>query len=354
MKSSQLCARRIGKDILVFVGALGACTVLCAFLSGLVDDNNPFATLLYVLAVALISRFTTGYLYGVLASVVSVVCVNYLFTYPFLELDLTLAGYPLTFAVMLLVSLLISTLTTQVKKQEQLRFAVESEKMRANLLRAVSHDLRTPLASILGASSALQDAALAQQDRDELLHEIRKDAEWLSRMTENLLSVTKFSTENVTLQKSEEVVEEILGSAIVKFRKSRQEIPILVKKPDEILLAPMDGVLIQQVLINLFENVAMHAETATRIEVSIARKKGRVAFDICDDGVGFPTALLPHIFDGCASVTSRSHSDSGRNMGIGLSVCHTIVRAHGGDMTAQNKNDGGACISFWLPCEEGA
>ncbi len=351
------CVKRaleILKNLAVLVVVFAAAIGISLYLSQIFDDNNPFAVPVFILAVAVTSCFTGGYVYGILAALLGVVCVNYMFTYPFFQFNFSLSGYPLTFAVMLLVSLIISTLTTQIKKQEQLRFDVEKEKMRANLLRAVSHDIRTPLASIMGASSAiLENDALPPENRRELLQQINMDARWLTRLTENLLSVTKFSSGSVALEKTDEVLEEILGSAIVKFRRSCQELPVSVNKPDEILLVPMDATLIEQVLINLFENVVMHAQTASQIWVTVQAQTDRVRILVEDDGAGIPRSILPRIFEGYASVDTRSQTDDRRNMGIGLAVCNTIIRAHGGGMEAYNNERGGATFSFWLPMEEG-
>ena len=348
-------AGRVLRNLEIMVGILAGTVFVAWQLSHIFDDNNPFAVPVFILAVALVSRFTTGYIYGVLASVMGVLLVNYMFTYPFYQFNITITGYPLTFAVMLLVSLIISALTTQIKKQEQLRFEAEREKMRANLLRSVSHDIRTPLATILGASSALmENEGMSQQDQRELLAEIRKDAKWLTRLTENILSVTKFSADGVILKKTEEVLEEIVGSSIVKFRKNSETIPIHVEKPSEILLVPMDATLIEQVLINLFENVVMHAETATKIEVFIEHFEKKVSISVSDDGVGIAKNILPHVFDGYVGIGFTEHSDDRRNMGIGLSVCYSIIRAHGGGMEAFNNEQGGATFRFWLPMEEEA
>ena len=224
--------------------------------------------------------------------------------------------------------------------------------MRANLLRSVSHDLRTPLASILGASSVLMDAdASANVNRDEMLRQINREAKWLIRVMENLLSVTRFSGGSVSLKKDTEVVEEIVGSSIVKFRRNNPTISVSVTKPEEILLAPMDATLIEQVLLNLFENVVAHGENASHIEVTIARAGNHAVLSVEDDGVGFPDSLLKSVFDGRAMLL-RSQPDGRRNMGIGLSVCRSIIRAHGGDITASNRACGGGCVKFWLPCEE--
>jgi two-component system sensor histidine kinase KdpD len=343
------------RDPLLFTAILALTVLVTHLLSKIFNDNNPFAVPMFILAVALISRVTSGYFWGIAASVLGVFFVNYIFSYPFWEFNLSVTGYPLNFAVMLIVSVIISTLTTQVKKQEELRFEAEKEKMRADLLRSVSHDLRTPLASIMGACSTLREnRELPAADRDDLLREIGRDADWLQRVMENILSVTRFSGGGVALRKTDEVVEEIVGSAIVKFRKSRSKLPISVEKPEEILLAPMDATLIEQVLLNLLENVAVHARTATRIRIRIASESGRVRVEVSDDGVGVNPALLPHVFDGYSSLSDQGSPDGRRNMGIGLSVCRSIIRAHGGEMSAANNRDGGATFGFWLPLEEKA
>lgn len=343
--------RRAAHSAAVLLGVMTAAVAVSYALSRFFADNNPFAAPVFILAVALISLLTDGYFYGIAASVLGVLCVNIVFTYPFWEFNLSIAGYPLDFTVMLMVSVIISTLTTRVKMQEQLRFEARSEKMRANLLRAVSHDIRTPLASILGASGTLlENDALPPADREELLREIQKDARWLVRMTENLLSVTKCSDGGVALQKSEEVVEEIVGSAIVKFRKNHPALPVTVEKPAEILLVPMDATLIEQVLVNLLENAATHAKTATQIWIRVAHGDRRVTFQVADNGEGIAPQLLPRIFDG--GVLGREAPDGRRSMGIGLSVCSSIIRAHGGEMSAANGANGGAEICFWLPWEE--
>ena len=330
--------------LLVFVAAI----LICCVLARLFDDNNPFAVPVFILVVALIARFSHGYTWGIAASALGVFCVNYMFTYPYWEFDMSIAGYPLTFAAMLIVSLSISTLTSRIKQQEQLHLEMEMEKMRANLLRSVSHDLRTPLASIVGSSSVLlEDENLNPDQRSELLQSINRDARWLARVTENILSITRFSG-CVQLRKEDEVVEEILAAAIVKFRKNHAALPIRVHRPEEILLAPMDATLIEQVILNLLDNAAEHGEKTSRIEIALFREGERIYLRISDDGVGFSKAALQHLFDG----TLTGRGDGHRNMGIGLSVCQTIVRAHGGALSARNNADGGACVEFYLPAGE--
>lgn len=341
------------RDTMLFCLILTAAVGICIFFTEYMDMSRQHSLSVFILAVSLIARFTTGYVFGVIASLISVVCVNYMFTYPYWEFNLTLAGYPVTFAIMLIVSILISALTTQIKKQEKLRMEAEMEKMRANLLRSVSHDLRTPLTSIIGASSLLMEGEdIPEQERRDFLREINKDARWLVRLTENILSVTKFSGTGVTLKKEYEVVEEVVSSAIVKFRKNHPDMRVLVQKPEDILLAPMDATLIEQVIINLFDNVFEHGGNADRIVLRISKVGNSVRVTVSDNGKGIPVGKMPHLFDGQISSRESSVSDDRRNMGIGLSVCRSIVRAHSGDIRAYNNESGGASIEFDLPAGE--
>ena len=335
-------------DALLFALIFAAAILLSTALSRLFNDNNQFSIPVFILAVSLIARCTRGYGWGVAASVLGVLCVNVVFSYPYWKFDMSLTGYPLTFTAMLIVSLIISTLTSRVKLQEELRLAMEMEKMRANLLRAVSHDLRTPLTSIIGSSSVLmEDEGLTPERRNDLLSEINKDARWLARVTENILSITRFSGGAVRLRTEDEVIEEVVAGAIVKFRRNHPEIAVAVDRPEEILLAPMDATLIEQALINLFDNAAAHGGGVREIRVSIARDGEAARVTVADDGAGIPAGKLPKLFDG----SSMSSSDDGRHMGIGLSVCRSILRAHGGRISAENGESGGARLTFHLPLQ---
>lgn len=340
-------------DLLLFLGILGLAVILSLLLSRIDNDNNPFAMGIFILAVAGIARLTSGYFWGIAASLVGTFCVNYMFTVPFWEFDISYPGYPLTFAVMLIVSVLISALTTQIKQQEQLRFEMEREKIRANLLRAVAHDIRTPLASMLGASSAMIEQELPEEDKKKLLAGIRRDAEWLVRVTENLLSVTRFSDGHARIRKEDEVLEEIIGSAILKYHRRAESLPVAADKLPEILVIPMDGTLIEQVLINLFDNVSAHAEGASKIWLHVRPQEDLVTLSVEDDGSGIPDAMMFELFEGGARRAGRS--DSRRGMGIGLSVCRSIILAHGGEMHAEKSRlHGGAALVFTLPRKENA
>ena len=143
-------------DFLLTVAILAIATILCTLLRRL-DDGSGYVNLIFVLAVACISRWTEGFFWGTFSSVSAVLFVNFVFTYPYWAFNFTITGYPLTFLAMLTVSIMISAMNTQIKKQEKLRLETEKEAVRANLLRAMSHDIRTPLTSIVGNTAAILD-----------------------------------------------------------------------------------------------------------------------------------------------------------------------------------------------------
>ena len=341
-------------DLLFFCLPLGLAVLFSLLLSRVDNDNNPFAMAIFILAVAVVARLTDGYAWGIAASLAGTFCVNYMFTRPFWEFNVTYPGYPLTFAAMLIVSFLISTLTVQMRREEQRRLEMEKEKIHADLLRAIAHDIRTPLTSILGAGTILEAQTLAPEKQKELAAGISRDAAWLVRITENLLSVTRFSGDGSPIRKEEEVLEEIIGSAITKYHRTAGSLPVSADTLPDIMTVPMDGVLIEQVLINLFDNVSLHAKGADQIWLHIEETAQAVTLSVEDNGTGFSAALLQPLQKG-RTILPSARADSKRNMGIGLSVCSSIIRSHGGELRFQNSiRHGGACVSFTLPKKEEA
>lgn len=332
---------------------------------------NRFTTLgnaseIYILSVLLISLNTTGYFWGILSAFCSVLCVNYFFTYPYTNFNFTLEGYPVTFFVMLTVSIATSALSGRIKKQrefanertrlteerQKIVIEAEKEKMRGNLLRAISHDLRTPLTGILGASAALidNDELIDSTGRKQLLSGINEDAEWLLRMVENVLSVTRISGGEPSLHKVCQPIDEVFSQVATKARKRYPQINLNMHIPDSVEIVPMDEMLIVQVLVNLVDNAILHGRNNT-VELSAVNKNDHVEISVRDYGKGIPESDIDKVFDGFGA-RDKNCSDSTRGLGIGLSICKTIVECHGGKISAKNMNDGGACISFTLPITE--
>lgn len=308
--------------------------------------------MIFVLGVFLISLSTEGYFWGIAASLISVLAVNYAFTYPYYAFDLINPECVSAAMVMLMVSVMTGAMTTKLKQQEKMKAEAERERMRADLLRAVSHDLRTPLTSIYGACTALRDDLdrIPPERQRKLLEEIGGDAQWLIRMVENLLSVTRLDG-NVSIHKTEVVLEELVDAVLVKFSKHYPGQTVELTLPEEFVMLPADPMLLEQVLMNLLENAVFHARGMEHLELRIELEPGKVRFTVRDDGCGIPADRLQGLFTG--SLDSRRPKDAGRsNMGIGLSVCAAIIRAHGGEIWAKNRETGGAEFCFDLEMEE--
>lgn len=347
-------------SLLFTIGAMALATIL----SGLFHQLNPTGAanvgLIYILTVILISYHTDKYRYGILAAIFSVFCVNYLYTYPFYEFNFTMTGYPFTFVVMYFISILSSATTFRMKDQarklkegEKLLMEAEKEKLRANLLRAVSHDLRTPLTSMIGASSSYleNEDSLPASEKRELVSQIYEDANWLLHMVENLLSVTRITSNGTNvLKKSPEPVEEVLFDAISTVKKRYPELQVHVSIPDDFLVAPIDPLLIKQVILNLLENAHFHAHSTRPIECRLDSSDQYVQVHVRDYGVGIAPEKLESIFDAVPSAPS-SAADTRKGMGIGLSICKAILTAHDGTIHARNHPDG-AEFYFTLPKEE--
>ena len=316
-------------------------------------QTRTMVPMIFVLGVFLVSWKTQGYFWGITDSMISVLAVNWAFTYPYWAFDLISPECISSAVVMLIVAIMTGTLTTRLKKQEKLKAEAEKERMRGNLLRAVSHDLRTPLTSIYGACSAMIENydEISRERHLKLLKDVQNDSQWLVRMVENLLSVTRIDGEKVRLTKNNTVLEELIDAVLVKFRKHYPEQPVHVQIPEDFVSIPMDAMLIEQVLMNLLENAVFHAHGMKNLWLKVALQGNRAVFTIADDGCGIPTERMPRLFSGL--LDSEAPTDTGRsNMGIGLSVCSAIIKAHGGEIRGTNRPEGGAEFRFSLEMEE--
>ena len=226
----------------------------------------------------------------------------------------------------------------------------ELERMHGNLLRAVSHDIRTPLTGIVGATNVLleQENTLTPEQRHELIRNANEEAQWLIRIVENLLSITRMGGDEAKVNKTPEAAEEIIEGAVGKFtRRWGTDIPVEVRLPEEFLLVPMDPLLMEQVLTNLMENAVLHGKTTRHITVTLCRSGDWARFIVEDDGQGIAPDRLEHLFDG---TLQGQQGDRGRSMGIGLSVCRTVVRAHGGHIRGENRTEahGSPWSCLWI------
>ena len=316
-------------------------------------NTRSMIPMIFVLGVFLVSWRTQGYFWGIAASLISVLAVNYAFTYPYWAFDLISPECISSAVVMLIVAILTGTLTTKLKRQEKMKADAEKERMRGNLLRAVSHDLRTPLTSIYGACSAMLESyeELPKEKHLKLLGDIRSDAQWLVRMVENLLSVTRVDADQVNLSKRDTVLEELIDAVLVKFHKHYPDQTVQAELPEAFVSIPMDAILMEQVLMNLLENAVFHAKGMRNLWLRVQVRGKKAVFLVEDDGCGIPEDRLGQLFTGL--LDSEAPTDTSRSsMGIGLVVCSTIIKAHGGEIHAGNRPEGGAWFRFTLDMED--
>lgn len=340
-------------DFLVTAGIL-VVSFLFSLVTNSIFQTDASVPMVFVLGVFLISVITKGYLCGITASLLSTLAVNFAFTFPYFEFNFTIPENLFSAVVMMVVAVVTGALTTKIKIAEKIKADSEREKMRANLLRAVSHDLRTPLTTIYGSTSMILENhdRLPPEDRLDLLRGIRDDAQWLVGMVENLLSVTRLDGGEFRLNKTDTVLEELIDAVLVKFRKRCPEQPVDILIPDDFVSIPMDAVLIEQVLTNLLENAVIHAVGMTLLELEVRVESNTAVFIVRDNGCGIPLDRQADLFTGYLGSSERQGDAARRNMGIGLSVCATIIKAHGGKISARNRTGGGAEFTFTLPMEE--
>ena len=234
-----------------------------------------------------------------------------------------------------------------IKMKERIQRQISE---RTQMLAGVSHDLRTPLTGIIGACSALnqEDVALDEAARRDLIQSVGEEAAWLLRIVENLLSVTRVGASGPKLNKSCEPIEEILSETLEKARGRFPDAEIAVTPPAEFLMVPMDPTLIVQVLMNLIENAVKYSGSAARIDLIAEDGDAFVSFTVRDYGRGLSQEDLSTLFEPSA----RRAGDSTHGMGLGLSICKSIIQAHGGEIYGRNGDPCGAVFTLTLPKED--
>lgn len=316
-------------------------------------DVTEHITTVFVFAVFIISLLTEGYLYGILSAVAGMVAINFAFTYPFFSFDFITPINVISAVIMLAVAVITGMLTTKIKTYEAAKLESEREKMRANLLRAVSHDLRTPLTSISGNASNLLSNYRKLDDgaRERIFTDIYEDSMWLINLVENLLAVTRLEDGQVRLHQSVELMDEVVAEALRHTSRKSKSHTIRVSSAQELILAKIDARLVVQVLINLTDNAIKYTQEGSCIEIHTEQKDGWVVVSVSDNGPGIPDEQKMHVFDMFYSGANKL-ADSRRSLGLGLSLCRSIVNAHGGTITVSDNHPEGTVFTFTLPAGE--
>lgn len=237
-----------------------------------------------------------------------------------------------------------------IEAEQQAKTEAETERLRSTLLRSISHDLRTPLTGIAGAAGTLLEnyGQLDEPTNRRLLEGINEDVQWLIRLVENLLSMTRLEAGKPGVRLRPEAVEEVVAEAVEQIRKRAPGRQIQVRLPKDLILLPMDGNLIELVLINLLDNAMKYTPPGGEISIRVEELQDAVRFEVADRGQGIAEADLHKLFDPFFT-GSLQHGEGRKGSGLGLSICQAIIRAHHGEITAGNRPGGGASIQFTIP-----
>ncbi len=239
-----------------------------------------------------------------------------------------------------------------VLEAQEAQLQVQTEQLRNSLLSSVSHDLRTPLAAIAGAASSLLESTAKEGPQRELLQGIVDESRRLSRLVDNLLDMTRLEAGAVQLNRQWHVLEEVVGSALTRVHQELAGRPVPIDIPTDLPLLSLDGVLMEQVFINLLENAARYTPPASAIDISARQEGSRVEIRVADRGPGLPAGSEGRVFEKFFRGPAAAPADSRRGVGLGLTICRGIVQAHGGEISARNRSGGGAEFVISLHCAD--
>ncbi|HTX54084.1 MAG TPA: ATP-binding protein, partial [Candidatus Baltobacteraceae bacterium] len=237
---------------------------------------------------------------------------------------------------------------TQLAEESQAaQVRIEKEQLRSSLLSSVSHDLRTPLASITGTLSGLieDEGRIDQGTRRELLQAVYEEVERLTRLVNNLLDMMRLESGAVTVRKEWHLLEEVVGTALAHMEERLRGRTVEVRLPADLPLVEMDAVLIEQVLVNLLDNAVKYTPPETPIEVIAKRGDASIEVSVADRGPGVPPGDGQRVFE----KFFRGQPSTTRGVGLGLAICKAIIAIHGGAIWAESRPGGGALFRFTLP-----
>ena len=308
--------------------------------------------MVYLLAVVLVALFFSRGA-AILSSVLCVAVFDLVFVPPQGTFTVYDIQYLLTFAIMLTVALVISGLMERGRRQTDARSALaveaETERIRSALLASISHDLRTPLAVMTGASSSLAEGGerLPPAERNALARSIYEQARDMSEQVAKILQMTRLETGAIALERDWAAIPEIAGSVLSRLSDRLARHRLLVELPSDLPLVRVDVALIDQALANLVENVARHTPPGTVVRVRGEQRGGELVISVEDFGPGIDDRDIERVFD-----KFHRGASSGGGVGLGLAICRAIVRLHQGRAWAERLAGGGTAFRFSLPVEE--
>ena len=347
----RIALRTLGYSAGVVVVTASTLTAWLAFGASDLAD----VVMVMLLGVVVVSmRF--GYGPSLLAAVLSALAFEFLFLPPYFSLAISNLHHVATFGVMLTIAFVISHLTQRLRDQaEKARLAgllAQTEQQRSALLSSVSHDLRTPLAVITGATSTMLSPQAPQDEaaRRALLETTYREARRLDRLVGNLLEMAQLEGGELKIRKEPQPVEEVIGSALNHLEERLRGREVDVRIPEDLPLVAFDPVLVEQVIINVVENAAKYTPADSPIELSAIASGEEVTIEIADRGPGVPEDHKDRVFE----KFFRLRDGEGGGVGLGLAICRAIVSAHGGRIWVSPRSGGGASFQFTLPLDRTA
>lgn len=334
------------------VAATAACTAAGLTMRPYIDPVNiAMVFLLAVVGIAL--RFSRGA--AVFTAVLCVVVFDVVFVPPYLSFAVDDIQYLVTFAIMLAVGLVISGLAESARRQEKARAALavvaETERVRSALLSSISHDLRTPLAVMSGASSSLAERGeqLGADERRALAQSIFQQSRDMAEVMGNVLQMTRLETGTIEIRRDWASITEIAGSALDRLAGRLAQHRVMLDLPADLPLVRVDATLIEQVLGNLLENAARHTPAGTLVRLRAARRDAELVVSVEDFGSGLPPEDFKRLF--AKFHRGGAGEAAGGGIGLGLAICRAIVTLHQGRIWAEQLPGGGTAFRFTLPLE---
>jgi two-component system sensor histidine kinase KdpD len=334
------------------VAAVAACTAAGFAMAPRFDLVN--IAMVYLLAVVYVAvRYSRGA--AVATSALAIAAFDFFFVPPQGTFTVDDVQYLLTFAIMLAVALVISHLTGNVRRQAQAQAALtveaETERIRSTLLASISHDLRTPLAVMTGASSSLVERGerLAADERQALARSVFEQSRELSERVAKVLQMTRLEAGTIAIERDWASIAEIVGSALRRLRERLAAHRVMVELRDDLPLVKVDAALVEQALDNLLENAARHTPAGTVVRVRAKREGRELVVSVEDLGGGLPEGDVERVF---AKFSHGAIGGAAGGIGLGLAISRAIVRLHGGRTWAERLAGGGTAFRFALPVEE--
>lgn len=340
------------KGYLWALGATAACTLAGLAMTPRFDPVN--IAMVYLLAVVIVAlRFSRGP--AIAASILCVAAFDFVFIPPQWTFAVDDAQYLLTFAIMLAVGLIISGLTADIRRQAKAQAALaveaETERIRSALLSSISHDVRTPLAVMAGASSSLAERGerLAPEERRALAQSIFEQARGMSELVDKILQMTRLESGAIELERDWDSLSEIAGSVLRRLGERLASHRLMVEIPSDLPLVRVDAGLIEQVLGNLLENALKHTPPGTLVRLRAHQQGAEIVVSVEDFSTGLPQEDLERIF---AMFHRGAREGTVAGVGLGLAICRAIIRLHRGRIWAEQIPAGGTAFRFALAVEE--